>query len=86
MLLEIDSGVEHFVQQSIEIIPQLVKAAAVIIAAVYSVCCSPYHHRLSCYLKGESPHTGNFTVNLQYPFTVQSTIFLFQMKPQLPHC
>lgn len=39
-----------------------------------------------CYLKGESPHTGNFTVHLQYPLIVQSTIFPFQMKPQLPHC
>lgn len=72
MLFEIDLAVEHFVQQSIHIILQLVK-----VAAVCSFCCSPYQHCLSCYLKGESPHTGNFTVHYQYPFTVQSTIFLF---------
>lgn len=84
MHVEIDLAVEHFMQQSTEIILHLVKVAGVIIAALNSV--SPYHSCLSCYLKGESPHTGNFTVHLQYPLTVQSTIFLFQMKPQLPHC
>lgn len=80
--LETDFDVRHFVQQSIEIIQQLFKAAA----AIQLVCCSPYRHCLSPYLKGESPHTGKFTVHLQYPLTVQSPIFLFQMKPQLPHC
>lgn len=79
--VDIYLDVEIFLQQSIEIIPQLFKATA-----AYLVCWSPYHHCLSCYLKGESPLTGNFTVQLQYPLTVQSTIFLFQMKPQLPHC
>lgn len=70
-------GAEHFVQPSTEIMPQLIKAATVIIAAV---CSSPYHYCLSCYLKGESPHTGNFTVQLQYPITVQSTHFPFSNK------
>lgn len=65
----------------VEIIPRLVK-----VAAENSVCRSPYQHCQSRYLRGESPRTGNFAVHLQYPFTVQSTIFLFQMKPQLPHC
>ena len=65
----------------VEIIPRLVK-----VAAENSVCCSPYQHCQSRYLRGESPRTGNFTVHLQYPFTVQSTFFLFLMKPQLPHC
>lgn len=57
-------------------------------SSTLSLFCSLYQHCPSrrCYLKGESPHTGKFTVHLQYPFTVQSTIFLFQMKPQLPHC
>lgn len=41
---------------------------------------------LYCYRKGESPHTGNSAAQLQYPLTAQSTIFLFQTKPQLPHC
>lgn len=48
-------------------------------------CCSPYHHSPFCYLKGESPHIGNLTLHFHCPITVQSTFFLFQMKPQLPH-
>lgn len=34
--------------------------------------------------RGKSAHRKH--VHLQYPLRVQSTIFLFQMKPQLPHC
>lgn len=43
-----------------------------------------YQHCLLCYLKGESPHTGNFTVHYKYPFTVHTTFFFpfFQVKPQ----
>ena len=81
MLVEMDLDLEHFVLKSIEIMSQLFKGAAVIIAVVYSVCCSPYHRSHSRYHKRESPHTGNFTVHLQYPLIVQSTIFLSEMKP-----
>lgn len=35
----------------------------------------PYQHRLSCYLKGESPHSGNFTVHFLYPLTVKNFPF-----------
>lgn len=36
-------------------------------------------------LKGKV-HTGNSAAQLQYPLTAQATFFLFQTKPQLPHC
>lgn len=73
-LLKLIWCVEYFVQQSAEIIPWLVRAAAAIIAAAFSLLLTLSPLR---YLKGESPRTGNFTVHLQYPITVQSTIFPF---------
>lgn len=72
MLLEIGSFVVHVMQQKSNslLVAQLVK-----VAAVYSLCCPSYQHCLPCYLKGESPHTGNFTVHYKYP--VHATIFPF---------
>lgn len=35
----------------------------------------PYQCRLSCYLKGESPRSGNFTVHFLYPLTVNNFPF-----------
>lgn len=86
MLVEIDLGVEHFAQQNWNNSTVSQSSSSINRSSIFSLLFTSYQPCQSCYLIGESPHTGNFTVHLQYPLTVQSTIFLFQMKPQLPHC
>lgn len=58
--------------------------SSLVLSSVFNL--SPCMLPIVLSVRGKSTHRKLTQVHLQYSFTVQSTIFLFQMKPQLPDC